>query len=102
MRSRIEHSGAVNADPRFTFNLVEVRGASLAVTNDVLSLSVQVSEAELTDLLVRGLRAIEDRRLRDRFDTGAITFEEYEAAVREMDRTRFVPVLQPVERETKE
>lgn len=98
MRSHIEHSGAVNDDPRFTFKLSEVRHSSITIDRDVSSLHVQISEAELRDMLVRGLLAIEEMRLRGQFDAGTITFEEYEAAINKIDHTRYTAVLQETER----
>lgn len=86
MRSAIRHSGAVNGNPRFTFQLIEVALPTITVERNLASLRAEVSEAELRDLIARAQSALEEMRLHGLFDTGALSFDEYSAAVATLDR----------------
>lgn len=86
MRSSIDHSGALNDEPQFTFRLVEMKHAHIVVDGDIASLRREVSATELRDLILRARYALEDCRLRGMVDRGALTWEGYEQAKRDLDK----------------
>jgi len=89
MRTSIDYSGGVNDEPRFTFKLVEIGFCNITVDPGYASLRVEATEAELKDLIVRARAALEDAKLKRRFDAGELTHLQFEAARLELDRTDF-------------
>ncbi len=86
MRTAIRHSGAVNDDPRYTFQLAEIRHSTITVDGAVSALRVEITEAELRDLILRARFALEDCRLRGLLDSGAMTVAAYTEALAALDR----------------
>lgn len=93
MRTSIRHSGGVNDEPYFTFQLVEVGHTSITVNGDTSTLNVEIKERELRDLIVRGKVALETARLNRLLDSGGLTREAYDKAIEELDRREIDPTL---------
>lgn len=93
MRTSIRHSGGVNDVPYFTLRLVELRLGNVEVTGGVASLRHEISESELRDLIVAGLAALDEARVRKEYDEGRLTEEMFRKAMGELERKDYAATL---------